>query len=106
RMLTNVPRATVVIANPTHYAVALAYQRGSGGAPTVVAKGLDLVALKIRSLAQDHEIPVVEDPPLARALYAAAEVDQAIPEDFYRAVAQVLHFIYSQDAAARHAKAG
>ncbi|WMS41799.1 flagellar biosynthesis protein FlhB [Acuticoccus sp. MNP-M23] len=97
RMLTAVPQATVVIANPTHYAVALAYERGAGGAPKVIAKGLDLVALKIREVAEKNEIPVIEDPPLARALYAAADVDHAIPEEFFRAVAQVLYFVYSHD---------
>ncbi|ORE95807.1 flagellar biosynthesis protein FlhB [Stappia sp. 22II-S9-Z10] len=103
RMLTSVPQATVVIANPTHYAVALAYHRSVGGAPKVVAKGVDAVALKIRSLAEGADVPVVENPPLARALYYAVEVDRFIPEDFYRAVAQVLYFIYAKDdtAAAR-----
>lgn len=100
RMVSRVPDATVVIANPTHYSVALFYQRGTGGAPTVVAKGLDKVALKIREIAEEHEVPVVEDPPLARALYAAVEVDRTIPEEFYRAVAQVLHFIYTREEAA------
>ncbi|UOM34310.1 flagellar biosynthesis protein FlhB [Acuticoccus sp. I52.16.1] len=107
RMLTAVPQSTVVIANPTHYAVALAYQRAAGGAPKVVAKGVDAVALKIRELAEGAEVPVVENPPLARALYYAVEVDRFIPEDFYRAVAQVLYYIYSKDgdaaAAARPA---
>ncbi|MEM7694957.1 MAG: flagellar biosynthesis protein FlhB [Pseudomonadota bacterium] len=98
RMLTNVPQATVVIANPTHYAVALQYERGAGGAPMVVAKGLDLVALRIREIAAENDIPVVEDPPLARALHAAVQVDKAIPEEFFRAVAQVLYYIYSKDA--------
>lgn len=97
RMLTTVPRATVVITNPTHFAVALAYARGSGGAPRVVAKGSDLVALKIREIAAGHDIPIVENPPLARALYYAVEIDRFIPEDFYRAVAQVLFFVYSRD---------
>lgn len=96
RMLTAVPRATVVIANPTHFAVALHYARGEGGAPKVVAKGVDLVALKIREIAEANDIPVVEDPPLARALYAAVEVDRTIPEDFYRAVAAVLHYVYQR----------
>ena len=100
RMLTSVPQATVVIANPTHYAVALAYHRSVGGAPKVVAKGVDAVALKIRSLAEGADVPVVENPPLARALYYAVEVDRFIPEDFYRAVAQVLYFIYAKDDAA------
>ncbi|WP_420392727.1 flagellar biosynthesis protein FlhB [Acuticoccus sp.] len=98
RMLTAVPQATVVIANPTHFAVALAYERGAGGAPRLVAKGADAVALKIREIAANNDVPVVEDPPLARALYYAVEVDRFIPEDFYRAVAQVLYFIYSKDA--------
>ncbi len=96
RMLTAVPRATVVIANPTHYAVALHYERGAGGAPTVLAKGVDLVALKIREIAEANAVPVVEDPPLARALYAAVDVDRTIPEEFYRAVASVLHYVYSR----------
>ena len=98
RMLTSVPRATVVIANPTHFAVALSYERGAGGAPKVVAKGVDLVALKIREIASENSVPVVENPPLARALYYAVEVERFIPEDFYRAVAQVLYFIYSRDS--------
>ena len=97
RMLTAVPQATVVIANPTHYAVALAYERAAGGAPKVVAKGVDAVALRIRELAEGSDVPVVENPPLARALYYAVEVDRFIPEDFYRAVAQVLFFIWSKD---------
>jgi flagellar biosynthetic protein FlhB len=95
RMLTAVPRATVVIANPTHFAVALHYVRGEGGAPKIVAKGVDIVALRIREIAEANRVPVVEDPPLARALYAAVEVDRTIPEEFYRAVAQVLHYVYS-----------
>lgn len=99
RMLTAVPQATVVIANPTHFAVALAYHRGVGGAPRVVAKGVDLVAQRIREIAEGNAIPVVEDPPLARALYYTVDVDRFIPEDFYRAVAQVLYFVYSRDGA-------
>ncbi|MCF3932475.1 flagellar biosynthesis protein FlhB [Acuticoccus sp. M5D2P5] len=99
RMLTAVPQATVVIANPTHFAVALAYERGAGGAPRLVAKGVDLVALKIREIATAAEIPVVDNPPLARALYYAVEVDRSIPEDFYRAVAEVLYFIYERNDA-------
>ncbi len=100
RMLTAVPRSTVIIANPTHFAVALSYERAVGGAPMVVAKGVDAVALKIRELAEGADVPVVENPPLARALYYAVEVDRSIPEDFYRAVAQVLYFVYSKDTAA------
>ncbi|WP_290984625.1 flagellar biosynthesis protein FlhB [Hyphomicrobium sp.] len=90
RMLTSVPRATLVIANPTHFAVALRYVRSEGGAPKVVAKGQDLVALTIRRIAEENDIPVVEDKALARSLYAKVEVDQMIPVEFYKAVAQVL----------------
>lgn len=97
RMITAVPRASVVIANPTHYAVALRYDRIEGGAPLVVAKGMDLIALKIREVAAQHNVPVVEDRELARALYAAVEVDQWIPQEFYRAVAKILHYIYTRE---------
>ena len=93
RMLSAVPRATMVVANPTHYAVAMRYVRSEGGAPLVVAKGADLIALKIRAIAEAHDIPVVEDKPLARSLYAAVEVDRPIPADFYRAVAEIVHLI-------------
>lgn len=103
RMMAAVPRATVVVANPTHYAIALKYDRAKGGAPLVVAKGVDLVALRIREIATLHSVPIVEDKPLARAMYDAVEVDQWIPPEFYRAVAKILHFLYSrpQHAAAR-----
>ena len=93
RMLSAVPRATMVVVNPTHYAVALRYVRAEGGAPIVVAKGADFIALKIRSIAEDHAIPVVEDKPLARSLYAAVDVDRPIPAEFYRAVAEIVHLI-------------
>ncbi len=93
RMLTAVPRATMVVANPTHYAVAMRYVRGEDKAPIVVAKGADLIALKIRAIAEAHHIPVVEDKPLARSLYAAANVDRPIPAEFYRAVAEIVHLI-------------
>lgn len=101
QMLRAVSRATLVIANPTHYALALHYERNQGGAPLVLAKGTDLVALRIRGIAEDNGIPVIEDPLLARALYHACEVDQWIPPEFYRAVAQILHFIYSGEHAPR-----
>jgi flagellar biosynthetic protein FlhB len=100
RMLTSVPQSTVVITNPTHVAVALAYTRGEGGAPRLVAKGADKVALRIREIAVEADVPVVEDPPLARALYHAVAVDRFIPEEFYRAVAQVLYYVYSREAEA------
>ena len=83
------PRATVVIANPTHFAVALRYVRAEGGAPRVVAKGQDLIALSIRRVAEENGIPVIEDKALARSLYAKVEVDQMIPVEFYRAIAEI-----------------
>ena len=98
RMLSAVPRATMVVANPTHYAVAMRYVRSEGGAPLVVAKGADLIALKIRAIAEAHDIPVVEDRPLARSLYAAVEVDRPIPADFYKAVAEIVHVIQQRKA--------
>ena len=94
RMLAAVPRASFVIANPTHYAVALRYVRGSDAAPLVLAKGADLIALKIRETAEAHGIPVVEDRALARSLYDGVEVDQLIPVEFYRAVAEIIHFLH------------
>ncbi|MBY0562050.1 flagellar type III secretion system protein FlhB [Hyphomicrobium sp.] len=90
RMLHAVPRATLVIANPTHFAVALRYVRSEGGAPRVVAKGQDLVALSIRRIAEENDIPVIEDKALARSLYAKVSVDQMIPVEFYKAVAAIL----------------
>ncbi|WP_457595861.1 flagellar biosynthesis protein FlhB [Hydrogenimonas sp.] len=94
RMLAEVPTADVVITNPTHYAVALRYEREEGGAPKVVAKGADLIALKIREIAREHGVQIVENPPLARELYRSVEVDREIPERFYQAVAEVLAFVY------------
>jgi flagellar biosynthetic protein FlhB len=96
RMLLAVPRATMIIANPTHYAVALRYVRAEGGAPTVVAKGADLLALKIRGIAEELGISVIEDKPLARSLYDATSVDQTIPPEFYRAVAEIVHLIHER----------
>lgn len=92
RMMAAVPDANVVVVNPTHVAVALAYQPGSG-APTVVAKGADHVAARIRSLAEQHRVPMVQDIPLARTLFASCEVGQEVPPDLYKAVATVLAFI-------------
>ena len=91
RMIANVSRATLVVTNPTHFAVALRYTREEGGAPLVVAKGQDLIALKIRESARAHDIPIVENKPLARALYEQVEVDRMIPSEFYRAVAEILN---------------
>ena len=101
RMLGAVPRATVIIANPTHYAIALKYDRAKGGAPIVVAKGADLIALRIREIASRNSVPIVEDKPLARAMYDAVEVGQWIPAEFYRAVAKILHLLYTRLADAR-----
>ena len=98
RMLAAVPRATMVVVNPTHYAVAMRYVRGEGGAPMVVAKGADFIALKIRSIAKEHAIPVIEDKPLARSLYGAVDVDRPIPAEFYRAVAEIVHLIQQRKA--------
>lgn len=95
RMMNAVPRATMVIANPTHFAVALRYMRDEGGAPVVVAKGQDLVALKIREIAESHGIPVFEDPPLARSMFAQVSVDSFIPPIFYKAVAELVHRVYA-----------
>ncbi len=95
RMINNVPRATLVIANPTHYAVALRYVREENDAPVVVAKGQDLIALKIRETAEAHGIPVFEDPPLARSMFAQVSVDSVIPPAFYKAVAELVHRIYA-----------
>ena len=99
RMLSSVPKATVVIANPTHYAVALRYVSGDAGAPMVVAKGMDNIALKIREIAEANDIPVIEDKALARSLYAAVSLDRPIPPEFYKAVAEVILYLMSRSAA-------
>ncbi|WMT90012.1 flagellar biosynthesis protein FlhB [Pelagibacterium sp. H642] len=92
RMMAAVPEATVVVTNPTHFAVALKYDREMA-APQVVAKGVDSIALRIRGLAKDHDIPIVENPPLARALYAGAEVGETIPAEHFKAVAQIIGYV-------------
>jgi flagellar biosynthetic protein FlhB len=92
RMMAAVPQASVVITNPTHYAVALKYERGMN-APICVAKGMDAIALKIREVAQEHSVPVVENPPLARALHATVELDKEIPPEHYQAVAEVIGYV-------------
>ena len=93
RMMAAVPGASVVITNPTHYAVALHYEHGVTAAPTVVAKGVDLVALKIREIATSAGVPIVESPPLARALFATVEIDHPIPIEHYAAVAEVISYV-------------
>jgi flagellar biosynthetic protein FlhB len=92
RMMANVPKATVVITNPTHYAVALKYDK-TMPAPLCLAKGADDVALRIREMAREHDVPIIENPPLARALFASVEVDETIPEEHFKAVAQVIGFV-------------
>lgn len=92
RMMAAVPKASVIITNPTHYAVALRYERGMA-APICVAKGIDAVALKIREVAGEHDIPIVENVPLARALYAATKIDEEIPTEHYHAVAEIIGYV-------------
>jgi flagellar biosynthetic protein FlhB len=92
RMMAAVPKASVIITNPTHYAVALSYERGMS-APICVAKGIDAIALKIREIAGQHDIPIVENVPLARALYATVEIDDEIPVEHYHAVAEIIGYV-------------
>jgi flagellar biosynthetic protein FlhB len=94
RMMAEVPKADVIVTNPTHYSVALKYEDGKMRAPRVVAKGSHLLALKIREIAQQHQVPLMEAPPLARALYHHAEVGDEIPQTLYNAVAEVLAYVY------------
>lgn len=94
RMMSKVASADVIVTNPTHYAVALAYEEGSMGAPRVVAKGTELVAARIRELAAEHRVPLLEAPPLARALYHHVDLDREIPAELYTAVAEVLAWAY------------
>lgn len=94
RMMAAVPRATVVVTNPTHYAVALQYEPDEMPAPKLVAKGADLIAKRIRELAEEHKVPIVENAPVARALYAAVEVDQMVPPEHYKVVAEIISFVF------------
>jgi flagellar biosynthesis protein FlhB len=94
RMMAEVPKASAVIVNPTHYAVAIHYQLEAMAAPKVVAKGKNYLALRIRALALEHEVPIIENPPLAQALYKSVDVGQEIPPHLYRAVAEILAYIY------------
>ena len=95
RMMQHVPEADVVIRNPTHYAVAIKYDSDKSRAPVVIAKGADEVALRIVRTAEENDVYITQDKPLARALFETVDIDQEIPEDFYRAIAQVLAFVYS-----------
>jgi len=99
RMMTLVPKADVIVTNPTHYAVALKYDPNSNGAPKLIAKGVDLIAAQIRLLAANAKVPLVASPPLARALYYSTEIDKEIPKELYLAVAQVLAYIYQLNIA-------
>jgi len=94
RMMAAVPTADVIITNPTHYSVALKYDSDKMRAPTLVAKGLDNIALKIREVAREHNIPLFENPPLAQALYATVDIDKEIPAEHYKAVAEVISYVY------------
>ncbi len=95
RMMTAVPRATLVIANPTHFSIALKYVRDEDSAPVVLAKGQDIVALRIREIAKEHGIPIFEDVALARSMYKQVSVDSVIPSQFYQAVAELVRIVYS-----------
>ncbi len=94
RMMAAVPTADVVVTNPTHFAVALKYDIDSMGAPRVVAKGADEVAMRIREVANENDVPIVENPPLARALFSAADIDEEIPPEQYKAVAEVISYVF------------
>jgi flagellar biosynthetic protein FlhB len=100
RMMAQVPKASVVITNPTHFAVALQYERGMN-APVCLAKGADAIALRIRAVAEEAGVPIVENPPLARALHATVELDQEIPPEHYKAVAEVISYVMRLSGAAR-----
>ena len=93
RMMQEVPQADVIVTNPTHFAVAMSYKPGMA-APIVVAKGQDHVAQRIKEIAREHKVPIVENKPLARALFAAVEIGDSIPQELYKAVAEVLAYVY------------
>jgi flagellar biosynthetic protein FlhB len=94
KMMSEVSTATAVIVNPTHYAVAIRYRHDTMSTPLVVAKGKNYLALRIRQRAMDHNVPLIENPPLAQALYKSAQVGQEIPPNFYRAIAELLAYVY------------
>ena len=94
RVATAVPEASVVIANPAHFAVALKYDLDDMDVPVLVAKGQDFLAQTIRELAEEHNIPIVENPPIARALYAGVEIDQEIPQEHFKAVAEIIGYVF------------
>jgi flagellar biosynthetic protein FlhB len=94
RMMSSVPNADVVITNPTHYAVALKYNNTVDSAPKIVAKGIDFLALKIKDVAKEHKIPIIENPALARSLYDQIDIDKEIPSEFYKAMAEIFSYVY------------
>lgn len=94
RMMANVPDADVVITNPTHYAVAMKYDSNLNSAPKIVAKGIDFLALRIKDLARENDIPIIENPALARSLYTQLEVEQEIPSEFYKAIAEIFSYVF------------
>ena len=96
-MAAEVPRADVIVTNPTHFAVALKYDRERNAAPIVVAKGADLMAKRIREIARQHNVSIVENKPLARALYQAVEIGGTVPAELFRAVAELLAYVYRQN---------
>jgi len=102
RMMSEVPKADVVVTNPTHFSVALKYDAQKMGAPVVVAKGRGELALKIREVARENDVPLLEAPPLARALYKHCELEQSIPAGLYTAVAEVMAYVYQLDAWMKH----
>jgi len=102
RMMAEVPKADVIVTNPSHYAVALKYDQNSNSAPTLVAKGVDLIAAQIRNVAIGADVPLVASPPLARALYYSTELDKEIPQGLYLAVAQILAYVYQLKSAQKH----
>ncbi len=106
RMMAAVPKATVVITNPTHYAIALRYVRSEGGAPVVVAKGLDIIALKIRKIAEEQNISIIENRPLARAMYEKVDINSEIPSEFFMAVAELIHFLQMRSVGNSASKMG
>jgi len=106
RMMHDVPKATVVITNPTHFAVALRYERGKDAAPTVVAKGVEHVAFRIRKVALEHKVAIVENPPLARALHATTEIGDVIPREHFEAVAKIIGLIWAQQGIIKAARPG
>jgi flagellar biosynthetic protein FlhB len=96
RMMQAVPKADVIITNPTHYSIALQYDAEKSPAPVVIAKGIDEVALRIREVAKEHNIILYENRPLARSLYDTVEIDQMVPEELFKAVAEVISFVYQK----------